>query len=122
MADVERWPDIIPQFADIKLSSEPPLRLDSRARVRPRGLFGSIWVVSEFEEGRSFAWEADLAPGIHLLADHTVVAVKGGSRLALSLSYSGLLATLLSPALGLVFRRNVRQEGEGIKVYCERPS
>ena len=90
--------------------------------MTPKGFFGSLWVVTVYGEGRSFVWESDLAPGMRFVAGHTVAAVDGGARLALSLNYSGPLATLLSPVLGGIFRRNVRQEGDGIKAYCEGAS
>ena len=122
VADVEHWPNIMSHFTAVELQSEGPLHLGSKARVRPKGFFGSLWVVTVYGEGRSFVWESDLAPGMHFVAGHTVTAVDEGARLALSLKYSGPLATLLSPVLGRAFQRNVRQEGDAIKSYCERTS
>ena len=42
------------------------------------------------------------------------------TNLTLSLESSGPLAPLLMIALGRIFRRNTRQEAEGMKAYCER--
>ncbi len=93
--------------------------LGSSAKVTPHGFMGSVWVVTEYEEGRSFAWEADFLPGAHLVADHVIEPADGGTRLTLSLTSSGPVAMLLSPVLGRISRRNTRQEGEGMKAYCE---
>lgn len=122
VVDVERWPEIVSHFAAIELTSEGAFGLGSEARVRPKGFFGSTWTVTGYEEGRSFSWESELVPGMRFLADHSVEATEKGARLALSLSYTGLLATLLSPVLGAVFSGNVRREGDGIKAYCEGTS
>jgi uncharacterized membrane protein len=118
MAGVERWPDFAPQFRSIQRKEEGPLALSSRARVTPRGLFGSTWRVTEFEAGRSFTWKADPLPGLHLVAGHVVEPEGEGARAMLSLSASGPLATVLSPVLGVVGRRP-RQLGEGLKRFCE---
>ena len=119
MVDVERWPSFAPQLRSIERREAGPLRLGSSARVTPNGFFGSDWVVTEYTEGRSFAWKANIAPGLHLVAGHVIEPEDRGTRLTLSLQSSGPLATLLSPILGVIFRRNTRQEGEGMKAYCE---
>ena len=119
MVDVERWPSFAPQLRSIERREAGPLRLGSSARVTPNGFFGSDWVVTEYSDGRSFAWETNAGPGWHMAAGHVVEPETGGARVTLSLKSSGLLATLLSPILGVIFRRNTRQEGEGMKAYCE---
>ena len=42
------------------------------------------------------------------------------TNLSLSLESSGPLAPLLIIALGRNFRRNTRQEAEGMQAYCQR--
>ena len=118
MTDVERWPEFAAQFRSIVRKDQGPLALGSKARVTPRGLFGSIWQVTEFEASRSFTWEADALPGLHLVAGHVVEPEGAGSRVILSLESSGALATLLAPVLGVISRRP-RQVGEGLKAYFE---
>ena len=60
-----------------------------------------------------------MLPGAHLAAGHVIEPQDGGTRLELSLTATGPAVTLLSPVLGIIFRRNVRQEGEGLKAHCE---
>lgn len=120
MSDVERWPAFAPQFRSIERKDHGPLALGSKAKVTPRGLIGSIWEVTEFEPSRSFTWETNALPGLHLVAGHVVEADGGGARAVLSLASSGPIAAMLSPVLGLVFRRNTRLATAGLKAYCER--
>ena len=117
--DVERWPEFAPQFATIALQGEGPLAPGKRARVTPKGFFGAVWTVTEFTKGRSFTWEAGMLPGLHLLAGHSIEPDADGANVRLWLESSGPIAGVMSLALGRIFRRNVRQEGEGMKAYCE---
>jgi uncharacterized protein YndB with AHSA1/START domain len=118
--DVERWPEFAPQFQSIVRNDEGPFALGKSARVTPKGFFGSVWTITEFTDGRSFTWEADMLPGLHLLAGHSIEPDAAGANVRLWLESSGPMAGVMSLALGRIFRRNVRQEGEGMKSYCER--
>ena len=119
MIDVEGWPSFASQFKSIERKEDGPLALGSTARVTPFGFWGAIWTVTEYEAGRSFTWEADMPPGAHLAAGHVIEAEDSGTALELSLTATGPAVTLLSPVLGIIFRRNTRQEGEGLKAHCE---
>ena len=119
MVDVERWPAFAPQFRSIERKDEGSFAQGSKARVTPQGFMGSIWEVTEFEAGRSFMWEADVLPGVHLVADHVVEPDGDGTLVTLSLTSSGSLAALLAPVLGVIFRRPTRQVAEGLKTVCE---
>lgn len=119
MADVERWPEFAPQFKSIVRTDEGPLALGKTARVTPHGFWGAVWTVIEFEAPRSFTWEAGILPGIHLVAGHIVQPKGEGADVTLSLQASGPMWFLLAPVLSRIFHRNVRQEGDGLKAYCE---
>ena len=120
MAGVERWPEFAPQFKTIVRKDDGPIALGKSALVTPKGFFGAVWTVTEYTEGRSFTWEANMLPGLHLTAGHVVEPDGDGTRVTLSLASSGPASVLLALPLGRIFRRNVRQEGEGLKAYCER--
>ncbi len=119
MADVERWPEFAPQFKTIKWKDQGPLTLGKTATVTPKGFFGAPWTVVEYTEGRSFTWDANMLPGVHLSGGHVVEAEGDGTRVTLSLKASGPMWMLLAPALARIFRRNVQQEGEGMKAFIE---
>jgi len=120
LVDVERWPEFAAQFQRIVRSDDGPLALGKKARVTPRGLPGSEWVLTEYAEGRSFSWESDALPGLHLVAGHVIEPAAAGTRATMSLRSSGPAALLIAPATALIFRRNTRLECEGLKKYCER--
>lgn len=117
--DVERWPEFAAQFRRITRSDDGPLALGKKARVALRGFVSSEWVVTEYEEGRSFTWEADALPGLHFAGGHVIEPDGSGTRATMSLRSSGAVALLITPAALLIFRRNTRLECEGLKKYCE---
>jgi uncharacterized protein YndB with AHSA1/START domain len=117
--DVERWPSFAAQFQRIVRSDDGPLALGKKARATPRGLLGSEWVVIEYEEGRSFTWETDALPGLHLVGGHVVEPEGDGTRATASLRSSGPVALLITPVAAIIFRRNTRLYCEGLKKYCE---
>lgn len=117
--DVERWPEFAPQFKSIVRTDEGPLAEGKAARVTPHGFPGAVWTVTRLEQNRSFLWEADFLPGLHLAADHVLEPDGDGTKATLALDSSGVLAPIAALAVGRVFRRNVRQEAEGLKAYCE---
>jgi uncharacterized protein YndB with AHSA1/START domain len=120
VVDVERWPEFAGQFKRIERKESGPLAMGSSARVTPHGFFGATWTVSRFEPQRSFLWEANMLPGLHLAADHVVEGEAGGTKVTLSLESSGPSAAVMNLALGRIFRNNVRLEGDGLKAHCER--
>ena len=119
LVEVEGWLRFAPHFKSIERKDEGSFALGSKVKVTPRWSTGSIWEVTEFEEGRSFTWEADAHPGVHVVADHVVEPDGDGTRATLSLTSSRPLAALLAPVLVIIFRRPLRQVAEGVKGLCE---
>jgi len=75
--------------------------------------------VTGYTEDHSFTWEARI-PGAVAVAGHVVEPDDEGSKVTLTASVTGgLLATLLSPLIGMISRRNVRLEVEGLRRHCE---
>jgi ligand-binding SRPBCC domain-containing protein len=120
LADVEAWPAWASQFKRLERLEAGPLALGSRVRVRPRGLPGAVWQVTEYEAGRSFTWAARLLPGLQVIGGH-VVSPDGEATLAeFSLEAGGTLAALLSPLLRrTIFSRNTKSATEGLKRHLE---
>lgn len=116
--DVERWPEWTPVMQKIERLEDGPLALGSTARIEAQGGPPSVWTVTEFTVGRSFTWEA-AARGVTLVAHHVIEADGDASSVRLGVRMSGLMATLLSPFLRSVAKRNVKTEAEGLKRRCE---
>jgi hypothetical protein len=88
--------------------------------VTPHGFFGAVWTVTEYADGRSFTWEADMLPGLHIVAGHIVEPEDGGTSLTLSLNSTGPTVLLMWLALRRIFTRNTQGEAAGLKAYAER--
>ncbi len=84
--------------------------MGSTAKLRGRRApAAGVWRVTEFTEGRSFAWEND-SGGVHGVATHLIEPDGDGSNVTLTVTLSGLVATLLRPLLAGASRENVRVE------------
>jgi uncharacterized protein YndB with AHSA1/START domain len=123
LADVERWPTWASQFERIERREAGPLALGSKVRCKTTDRQDtSDWVVTGYEDGRSFTWEASLAPGLHVTGGHVVTAVGDGANAEFWLEASGLLGTLLGPVLRRrIFSRNTKSATEGLKRFMEAP-
>jgi len=120
MVDVERWPVWASQFKRLERLDAGPLAAGSRVKVKPKGMPGSVWQVTEYEEGHSFTWASSLAPGIRVAAGHEVTANGNGTNAEFWLEAGGPLGRLLGPLLRrTVFSRNTRSATEGLKSHLE---
>jgi carbon monoxide dehydrogenase subunit G len=119
LADVERWPEWTPSMRSVKLEGGRPLSVGARAKLAVAGaLISTTWEVTSLGAGRSFIWES-AQPGMRTIAGHYIERTDAGSRVRLTIDMSGALATLMSPYLVRVTRRNVSQEAEGLKRRSE---
>lgn len=118
IADIDRWPGWTRSVHNVSRISDGEFGLGSSARIDLAGARPTDWTVTEFEPGRMFTWESKAA-GVHSIASHIVQPRNGGARVTLWVKNSGLVATLLSPYLTYVGKRNLRWESEGLKARCE---
>ena len=118
LVDVERWPRWATYLHHLVLLDQRTLRLGSRVKVKPRGMPGAVWTVTEFAEGRSYTWIA-VSWGLRLAADHVLDREDGGTRVTLTLKAYGPLATVLAPFLRVIFQRNTRLATAGLQRFTE---
>jgi hypothetical protein len=118
MADVEHWPDWAESFRSVERIGNEPFGMGSAARLQVRGAPDLVWRVTQYTEGQSFTWETD-SLGVHSRASHVIDPDDGGSRVTLTATISGWPATVLTPVMAWVGRRNLRMEAEGLKRRCE---
>jgi len=120
VSDVERWPDQISTYVEVRRLDDGALRVGSRARVKQKGLAASEWEVTELVEGSTFTW-ADRRPGVHTVGRHAVTPeADGGARLTLVLEQSGWLSGVVGALLGRRIRAYVDLEAEALKRWAER--
>lgn len=112
------WPAWNHHMREIRLLTEVPLAMDSRARIVLKTRLSSTWEVTEFSPGRSFTWDANLF-GSHLAFAHVVEPANGGSRVILRIEAAGLTALAASLVLrfsyGHFLNRSLRRLKESLE-------
>lgn len=98
-SDVEHWGDRLPTVDSVRPLTSGPMTMGARFEVRQPGLPKAVWEVTDWQPGSSFTWVSS-SPGIRSEAVHAVTADVDGSRLDLSLQWSGPLAWLLERLIG----------------------
>jgi hypothetical protein len=111
VADVDRWPDLIEVYDDVRRTRSGPLELGEEVQVKQQGLAAGTWTVTSYDEGRAFVWE-QRQRGVVIVGGHTVQPDPVGSRLVLTLEMSGPWARAASLVLGRRARRYVDLECE----------
>ena len=92
---------------------------DRRPRAHsPAQTAAADWIVTALTEGRGFDWESR-APGVQVLARHAVEPAAGGSRVTLSVQYSGFLGGILGRLIAGINRRYIALEADGLKRRAE---
>jgi len=112
------WPVWNPHMREVRLLTEVPLAMGSRARIVLKIGLSSTWEVTEFSPGRSFTWDASL-PGSRLSFAHVVQPVNGGSRVVLRIEASGLTALPATPILRFLYARNLNRSLRRLKHSLE---
>jgi len=118
MSDVERWHEWTPTIRSVRRTNAGPFQVGARARVYQPKLPPANWIVTALHEGRSFVWESR-APGVHVIARHTIEPVGAGSRATLSIQYSGAIGTLFGRLTAGINRRYIALEADGLKRRAE---
>ncbi len=119
-SDVERWGDRLPTVDSVRALGSGPTGVGSRYDVRQPGLPQAVWEVTDWQpQARSFTW-VSTSPGIRSTAVHTVQKDGGGSRLDLSLEWSGPLARVLELLIGRKARGMVETEAETFTRLAEQ--
>jgi uncharacterized membrane protein len=120
VADMESWPRWTPSMTDVKRLDTGPLQVGSRARVRQPGLPALVWEVTELDEGSAFSWITRI-PGVVSTARHDISETEGGSRLTLTMTWSGPLAGVVASLNAKRARHSMTQEANGHKAASEAP-
>jgi uncharacterized protein YndB with AHSA1/START domain len=119
VSDLERWGPRLPTMRDVtRVEGSGPVGVGSRYRVRQPGLPPAVYEIDEWKPGSHFTWVAS-APGVRTTASHRVVAEDGGTRLALSVVWSGPLAGVVRLLLESKAARMVATEAETFASLAE---
>jgi uncharacterized membrane protein len=117
--DVERWPEWTPTVTSVRLQTPSPLAVGSRAMIRQPKLPPALWRMVELDDSRrSFTW-VNSAPGVRVVAKHSVVPVGERSRVKLSLRFEGMFAGILGFVTRKLNNRYLAMEAQGLKSQVE---
>src|SRR5690606_19416484 len=92
--DLEHWADMLPTVDEVTRLDDGPIGEGSRFRLRQPGLPAATYVVTHWQPNERFTWESR-SPGVVGVADHRLTGTSDGTTLALSISWSGLLAPII---------------------------
>ena len=95
-----------------------PLRVGSRARIKQPGYPALVWEVTELDEGTSFTWVTH-TPGVDAIAAHLISATADGSRLTLSVTWTGVFGGLAGALAGKRTRKSLTLDANGHKACAE---
>ena len=118
LADVESWPEWTDSMTSVRRIDPEPFKVGSQVRISQPKLLSAIWQVTELDEGKTFTWETR-KPGVRTTGLHCVQEVGTGTRVTLSLQFSGLLGPLYARLLGSLSRKYLAMEAEGLRLCCE---
>lgn len=118
MRDVERWPEWTPSMERVQRLEGGAFAVGSRVRIKQPSLPPSDWRVTALEEGRGFAW-ASRSPGVRVRGEHWIEPTRDGSRVTLSLHFSGPLGPLVARLGRSLIERYVAMEASGLRERSE---
>jgi uncharacterized membrane protein len=116
--DIERWSEWTPTVISVQPLDPGPLAVGSRAIVRQPKLLPARWQITELQEGRSFTW-ITRGLGILVTACHSIEDAANGSRVTLSLDFSGPLGPLCARLTRGLNARYLALEARGLKKRAE---
>jgi uncharacterized protein YndB with AHSA1/START domain len=118
VTDVEDWPRWTASMSDVKRLDDGSLRMGSRARIKQPGFPVLVWEVTDLDEGASFSW-ATHTPGVDATAAHLVGATADGSRLTLSVTWTGVFGGLTGALMAKRTRKSLTLDANGHKACAE---
>lgn len=119
LLDLERWPEWTSSITRIERLTEGPLAVGSRVRIEQPKLMPNVWQVTEFEPRTfTFTWVTS-RPLIRIAARHQLERTHEGSRLTLTLTYSGIVGWIMAYQLKDLNWQYLSTEAKGLKLRAE---
>ena len=118
IADVESWPQWTRSMTAVQRLDDGPFRAGSRARVKQPGLPSMVWQVTGITEGAEFTWVTRTA-GAVATAIHRLEETPAGTRLTLTVTWSGIFAGVVAAMAGKQTRKYLALETAGAKARAE---
>ena len=121
MSETDRWHEWTPSVIRIRRLGRGPLGVGSRALIRQPKFPPALWKITAIEPGRSFTWVSG-APGLRVIARHSVEPTATGSKATLSLQLHGIFGGLWGYLTRGITQRYLAHEATGLKARSEDPA
>jgi uncharacterized membrane protein len=118
LRDLEHWSEWTSTITSIRRLDSGPFAVGSRAIVHQPKLLPARWQVTNVEEGCGFTW-ITAGPGLLVTARHYIEGTDSGSRVVLSLDFSGILGPLVARLTRGLNARYLALEAQGLKKHTE---
>ena len=118
MSDLERWPEWTASMTSVEQLDTGPLGVGSRVRVKQPRLAEARFRITRWEPAQGFDWIAP-NPAVTANAGHSIEAIPRGSRVTLSVEFSGPLARFIAWWFGSLTRGYIAMEAQGLKRRAE---
>src|SRR4030095_3143390 len=112
LTDLERWPEWTRSMTSLRRLDSGSFGIGSQVRIVQPKLKSLVWRVSDFAEGRAFAWEAR-SLGLFIRAGHEIQSSGSGSIVILTVHQSGWLAPLVNLFTQRLTRDYMKMEAQG---------
>lgn len=121
ISDIDRWAERIPTVDAIRHVGGPAEPgVGSRYEMEQPGLPTSVYEITEWDSAaRRFAW-VSAAPGVRTVATHTASATATGSRLDLSVDFTGVLGRTMGRLMKKKASAMVRAEADTFARLAEQ--
>ncbi len=120
--EVQRWPEWTDSVTSLVGLDGSGLAVGRRFAIKQPGMQKLIWQVTALEPGTSWTW-VQRSPGVHVAANHEVVAQPGGRTLVTQqLDQAGVLGSLVGRLMATKTKRFLALEAQGLKARSEQLS
>lgn len=115
LADIRSWPQWLDTMdAVVPVEPDRPEGLGAAYLVRQPRLPENTWLITDWRPGRGFTWEAR-RPGIRTTAEHSLEPTESGTRIRLTLDFSGPLAVPTRLTVGRLSQEYVDREAAALE-------
>jgi uncharacterized protein YndB with AHSA1/START domain len=119
LSDVELWPQWTPTVTGIRSLDPGPISIGSRLRILQPKLPPADWRMTAIVPGQSFTW-ITRGIGVQVTAHHTVGPTPCGSRVTLSIQFSGPFGRFVAWLTRDLNNRYLALESAGLKQFSEQ--
>lgn len=118
LSDIERWHEWTESVTSAKRLDTGPLVVGSKVILCQPKLPPAEYTVTALEDGKGFAFETR-SPGALVVGNHRIEPANGGSRVTLSLKFSGLIGPTTAFMMRKMINRYLEMDAAGLKKRCE---